>query len=117
MYLCLLPVVHLCGLRLEYDKLTRMVQRQQSVAEPVPPFYVRTFISLEVALNAALAKEKGLNASNACALTAMKQKVRKTVKEHEKEIRQYNDEYNDVHGPCGLLTLLAAYCLPGSGGI
>jgi translation initiation factor 3 subunit C len=91
------------GPLLEYDKLARMVQRQQNVAEPVPPFYIRTLISLEVALNAALAKEKEakkkMNASNARALTAMKQKVRKTVKEYEKETRQYND----VHGPCRLL--------------
>jgi translation initiation factor 3 subunit C len=105
------------GLLLEYDKLARMVQRQQNVAEPVPPFYIRTLISLEVALNTALAKEKEakkkMNASNARALTAMKQKVRKTVKEYEKEIRQYND----VHGPCNLLALLATYRLLGSGGI
>ena len=88
-----------------------MVQRQQNVAEPVPPFYIRTLISLEVALNAALAKEKEakkkMNASNARALTAMKQKVRKTVKEHEKEIRQYND----VRGSCRLLSH-ATSCLP-----
>ena len=79
----------------EFDKLTRMVQRQQNVAEPVPPFYIRTLISLETGLNAALAKEKEakkkMNASNARALTAMKQKVRKSVKEYEKEIKQYND--------------------------
>lgn len=72
-----------------------MVQRQQNVAEPVPPFYIRTLISLETGLNAALAKEKEakkkMNASNARALTAMKQKVRKTIKEFEKEIKQYND--------------------------
>ncbi|KAI9455352.1 eukaryotic translation initiation factor 3 subunit 8 N-terminus-domain-containing protein [Lactarius psammicola] len=80
----------------EYDKLARMVQRQQNVAEPIPPFYIRTLISLETGLNAALAKEKEakkkMNASNARALTAMKQKVRKTVKEFEKEIKQYNDD-------------------------
>jgi translation initiation factor 3 subunit C len=46
------------GLLLEYDKLARMVQRQQNVAEPVPPFYIRTLISLEVALNAASQKKK-----------------------------------------------------------
>jgi hypothetical protein len=94
-----------------------MVQRQQNVAEPVPPFYIRTLISLEAALNAALAKEKEakkkMNASNARALTAMKQKVRKTVKEYEKEIKQHND----VYGSYRLLMLLATYCLPGSGGI
>jgi translation initiation factor 3 subunit C len=96
-------VAHVCC-ELEYDKLTRMVQRQQNVAEPIPPFYIRTLISLEAALNAALAKEKEakkkMNASNARALTAMKQRVRKTVKEYEKEIKQYND----VHVPRKLLT-------------
>jgi translation initiation factor 3 subunit C len=107
----------MCGLHLEYDKLTRMVQRQQNIAEHVPPFYIRTLISLEAGLNTALAKEKEakkkMNASNARALTAMKQKVRKTVKEYEKEIRQYND----VCGPYRLLILLDANCLPGSGGM
>jgi len=117
MYFDMLPVAHIRPPLLEYDKLASMVQRQQNVAEPVPPFYIRTLISLEAASNAALAKEKEakkkMNGSNARALTAMKQKVRKTVKEHEKEIKQYND----VYGPYRLLTLLAAYCLPGSGGV
>ncbi|KAI9507455.1 eukaryotic translation initiation factor 3 subunit 8 [Russula earlei] len=85
----------------EYDKMTRMVQRQQNFAEPVPPFYIRTLISLETALNMALAKEKEakkkMNASNARALTAMKQRVRKTVKEYEKEIRQYNERLNNEY--------------------
>jgi hypothetical protein len=90
-----MSVSHIRATLLEYDKLARMVQRQQNVAEPVPPFYIRTLISLEAALNATLAKEKEakkkMNASNARALTAMKQKVRKTVKEYEKEIKHYND--------------------------
>ncbi len=107
----------MCGLHIEYDKLTRMVQRQQNIAEHVPPFYIRTLISLEAGLNTALAKEKEakkkMNASNARALTAMKQKVRKTVKEYEKEIRQYND----VCDPYRLHILLDANCLPGSGGM
>lgn len=110
-------VAHIRASLLEYDKLARMVQRQQNVAEPVPPFYIRTLISLEASLNAALAKEKEakkkMNASNARALTAMKQKVRKTVKEYEKEIKHYND----VCSPYRLTMLVAAYCLPGSGGI
>jgi flagellar basal body rod protein FlgB len=117
MYFYMLRVAHMRVQLLEYDKLARMVQRQQNVAEPVPPFYIRTLISLEAALNAALAKEKEakkkMNASNARALTAMKQKVRKTVKEYEKEIKQYND----VYGPYRLLMLLSTYCSPGSGGI
>jgi translation initiation factor 3 subunit C len=70
-----------------------MIQRQQNVAEPVPPFYIKTLISLEGSLNSALAKEKQaskkMNATNAKALTAMKQKVKKATKEHEKEIASY----------------------------
>lgn len=72
-----------------------MVQRQQNVAEPVPPFYLKTLASLESSLNAALAKEKEakkkMNASNARALTAMKQKVKKTVKENETELKRYQE--------------------------
>ncbi|KAG8213854.1 eukaryotic translation initiation factor 3 subunit 8 N-terminus-domain-containing protein [Butyriboletus roseoflavus] len=77
----------------EFDKLLRLVQRQSNVAEPVPPFFIRTVINLEDSLNAALAKEreakKKMNAVNARALNSMKQKVRKSTKEYEKEISQY----------------------------
>lgn len=79
---------------LEFDKLVRMVQRQQNVSEPVPPFFIRTLVTLESSLNSAVAKEKEakkkMNASNARALTAMKQKVKKVAKEHENEIKQYH---------------------------
>lgn len=70
-----------------------MVQRQQNMSEPIPPFYLRTLSSLEGSVNTALAKEKEakkkMNASNARALTAMKQKVKKTAKEYEKELKTY----------------------------
>ena len=46
-------------------------------------------------MNAALIKEKAsakkMNATNAKALTAMKQKLKKAVKEHEREIKQYKE--------------------------
>ncbi|KIM75445.1 hypothetical protein PILCRDRAFT_670892 [Piloderma croceum F 1598] len=77
----------------EFDKLARMVQRQNNVAEPIPPFYVRTLISLEKSLNTAIVKEKEakkkMNATNNRALNAMKQKMKRAAKEHEKEIKQY----------------------------
>jgi len=77
----------------EFDKLARMVQRQNNVAEPIPPFYIRTLSSLETSLNTALAKEKEakkkMNATNARALNSMKQKVKKAVKEYEKDVKQY----------------------------
>ncbi|KAH8117064.1 eukaryotic translation initiation factor 3 subunit 8 [Phellopilus nigrolimitatus] len=80
----------------EFDKLTRMVERQTNVAERVPGFYVRSLLSLDQALNTALSKEKEakkkMNASNARALNTMKQKVRKTSKEYEKEIKLLQED-------------------------
>ncbi|TFY81206.1 hypothetical protein EWM64_g2808 [Hericium alpestre] len=80
----------------EFDKLVRLVQRQQNVSEPVPPFFVRTLVSLESSLNTALSKEKEakkkMNASNARALTAMKQKVKKSLKEYEKEAKLFQED-------------------------
>lgn len=87
----------------EFDKLVRMIQRQHNVSEPIPPFYVKTLVSLENSVNNALAKEKEakqekdskktskvLNATNAKALTAMKQKLKKSVKEYETDVNKYN---------------------------
>ncbi|GJE95438.1 eukaryotic translation initiation factor 3 subunit 8 [Phanerochaete sordida] len=80
----------------EFDKLYRMVQRQQNVSEPIPPFFIRTLASLESSLNAAVSKEKEakkkMNASNARALTAMKQKVKKVIKEFETEVKKYQED-------------------------
>ncbi|KAJ7346516.1 eukaryotic translation initiation factor 3 subunit 8 N-terminus-domain-containing protein [Mycena albidolilacea] len=100
----------------EFDKLVRMIQRQHNVSEPIPPFYVKTLVSLENSVNNALAKEKEakqekdskktskvLNATNAKALTAMKQKLKKSVKEYETDVNKYNTdpeafekEYSDL---------------------
>jgi translation initiation factor 3 subunit C len=82
-----------------------MVQRQNNVAEPIPPFYVRTLISLEESLNTAILKEKEakkkMNATNNRALNAMKQKVKKAVKEYEKEIKQYQAVWHLPFGEIG----------------
>jgi translation initiation factor 3 subunit C len=70
-----------------------MIQQQHNVAEPIPPFYIRTLSSLETSLNTAISKEKDakkkMNATNAKALTAMKQKVKKALKEYEKEVKEF----------------------------
>ncbi|KAH9858870.1 eukaryotic translation initiation factor 3 subunit 8 [Lenzites betulinus] len=80
----------------EFDKLARMVQRQQNVSEPLPPFFLRTLANLEGSLTAAVAKDKEskkkMNASNARALTAMKQKVKKTSKEYERELKRFQED-------------------------
>ena len=75
----------------EFDKLLRMIQRQQNVGEPIPPFFIRTITDLETSVNDAQSKDakKKMNATNARAFTAMKQKVKKTLKDFEKEVKQY----------------------------
>ena len=78
---------------LEFDKLARMVQRQQNISESIPPFFIRTLVSLEASVNDAITKEKEakkkMNALNARALTAMKQKIKKVFKEFEKDIKLF----------------------------
>ncbi|KAF8993726.1 eukaryotic translation initiation factor 3 domain-containing protein [Cyathus striatus] len=80
----------------EFDKLARMIQRQHNVAEPIPPFYIKTLVNLETSINNALVKEKEtkkkMNATNAKALTAMKQKVKKAVKENEDDVKKYQED-------------------------
>ncbi|VDC02902.1 unnamed protein product, partial [Peniophora sp. CBMAI 1063] len=94
----------------EFDKLTRMVQRQQNMSEPLPSYFIKQVLSLETSVNDAQAKEKEskkkMNALNARALTAMKQKVKKAQKEYEKEFKAYQAdpeaferEYNAAVAP------------------
>nr|GAT57632.1 eukaryotic translation initiation factor 3 subunit 8 [Mycena chlorophos] len=97
----------------EFDKLVRMIQRQHNVAEPIPPFFLRTLNSLEDSVNNALVKEKEAkkktNATNAKALTAMKQKIKKALREYETDVNRFTAdpeafqaEYNAViaqHAP------------------
>lgn len=77
----------------EFDKLVRMVQRQQNVSEPIPPFFIRQLVNLEGALNTAMAKEKEakkkMNAANARGLNGMRQKVKKVTKEYEAEVKRF----------------------------
>jgi translation initiation factor 3 subunit C len=72
-----------------------MVQRQQNLSEPVPAFYVRTLVNLESSVNNTLLKEKEakkkMNASNAKSLTAMKQKIKKAIKEYENDVKKYQE--------------------------
>ena len=75
----------------EFDKLLRMIQRQQNVGDPIPPLFIRTTTQLESSVSDAQSKDakKKMNATNARALTAVKQKVKKTLKDFEKEAKQY----------------------------
>jgi translation initiation factor 3 subunit C len=69
-----------------------LVQRQQNVSEPIPPFYIKTLLSLDASIKNALADKdakKKLTATKARALTAMKQKIKKALKEYETEVTRY----------------------------
>jgi translation initiation factor 3 subunit C len=69
-----------------------MVQRQQNVSEPIPPFFIKTLLSLDTSIKDALADKdakKKLTATKAKALTAMKQKIKKALKEYEAEVLRY----------------------------
>lgn len=78
---------------IEFDKLVRLIQKQQNLSEPVPSFYIRTLVNLETSVNTTLQKEKEakkkMNAINAKSHMAMKQKVKKALKENEIEVKKY----------------------------
>ncbi|KAJ3483119.1 hypothetical protein NLJ89_g12091 [Agrocybe chaxingu] len=79
----------------EFDKLVRMIQRQLNLSEPVPALYIRTLVNFEVSVNSTIQKEKEakrkMNASNGKALTAMKHKIKKAIKENEADVKKYQD--------------------------
>lgn len=76
----------------EYDKISKMVQRQQNVSEHVSPFYIQMLLNLDTTVQSVLSDKdakKKLNATKAKALTAMKQKTKKALKEHESEVARF----------------------------
>lgn len=76
----------------EFDKLTRLVQRQPNSSEPIPVAYIKVILSLEegqVEANANPAAKKKMNASNAKAFNTMKQKLKKATREHEVVFEKY----------------------------
>lgn len=80
-----------------------MVERQVNLSERIPSVFIRTLVHLDQSLNAALAKEKEskkkMNATNARALNTMKQKVRKTSKEYEKEVKLLQEVSSSLFPP------------------
>lgn len=72
-----------------------MVERQTNAGERMPGSFIRAVTGLEESLNSALAKEKEakkkMSAPNARALNTMKQKVRKTIKEYEKDVKLFQE--------------------------
>ena len=75
----------------EFDKLVRLVARQGTVGEAVPTAFVKALVSLDDTLAAAQGAKKKMNATNSKALNAMKQKLKKTQRDHEDTIKRYKE--------------------------
>lgn len=76
----------------EFDKLTRLIQRQMNLGEPVPPVYIRVISTVDTALSKEKDGKKKMDATKARALNTMKQKVKKAAKEFEADIKSYADD-------------------------
>ena len=72
-----------------------MIQKHHNVSEIVPAFFIKSVVNLEASINSTVQKEKEakkkMNPSSAKALTAMKQKVKKTMKEYEAAVKKYQE--------------------------
>jgi len=83
----------------EFDKLSRQVERLQGPRGKAPKTWIRTIAELEDFMNEALAKAKvtpkKMNATQARALNAMKQKIKKTNKGYQKDIDAYRADKDD----------------------
>lgn len=82
----------------EFDKLNRQVSKLQDGGKTPKP-YIRIIAELEDSMNEALAKQKvtpkKMNATQAKALNAVKQKIKKTNKDYQTQIDAYRED-NDA---------------------
>ena len=87
----------LCNLLVEYDKLSRLsAPLPGSTSSLLPPVILRVILSLEESLgsastgaNVAGGKKSKMNATSARALTALKQKIKKAMRENETILAEY----------------------------
>ncbi|PFH61371.1 hypothetical protein XA68_17549 [Ophiocordyceps unilateralis] len=79
----------------EFDKLNRQVAKFQASGKTPKP-YIRILAELEDFMNEAIAKQKvtpkKMNATQARALNAVKQKIKKTNKEYQPQIDAYRED-------------------------
>ncbi|KAJ4144602.1 hypothetical protein LMH87_003480 [Akanthomyces muscarius] len=79
----------------EFDKLTRQISKLPA-ANKTPKPYIRILAELEDFMNESLAKQKvtpkKMNAIQARALNAVKQKIKKTNKEYQTQIDSYRED-------------------------
>ncbi|OZJ02772.1 hypothetical protein BZG36_03483 [Bifiguratus adelaidae] len=84
----------------EFDKLNRQVTKASNLmAHGVPRFYIKAIAELDDFLQDAVQKEKAakkkMNANNAKALNAMKQKLKKNNKQYEEQIERFRKNLDE----------------------
>ncbi|TFK75262.1 hypothetical protein BDN72DRAFT_508244 [Pluteus cervinus] len=92
------------AIQTEFDKLLRMTQRQSNVSEPVPPVFYKIALNLEGSLAAALPSEEAKKKLSAKARTAVKQKVKRVIREKDTEFKQYQEDPAAFERQYNLLT-------------
>ncbi|GAA6044326.1 hypothetical protein JCM8097_000922 [Rhodosporidiobolus ruineniae] len=73
----------------EFDKMVRLVSRVTTSADPIPTGFYKILSNLDEMVASAQNARKKMNATNAKALNSMKQKVKKTQREHETALTRY----------------------------
>ncbi|GAB5593322.1 Translation initiation factor 3 subunit c [Umbelopsis nana] len=102
-YLLLLFVTY--PLYTEFDKLNKLMTKAQSGINGIvtPKFYIKCLVDLEDFLQEAAQKEKAskkkMNANNAKAMNAMKQKLKKNNKAFEDKIEAYRKDPESLEEP------------------
>lgn len=86
----------------EFDKLTRLVTRHQTLTSTLPPaaqmpaLYIKTLTDMDAQITSAAKKDKEskkkMNAANAKGLNGMKQKVKKQLREFETAVESYKSD-------------------------
>ncbi|CAO3668154.1 unnamed protein product [Umbelopsis ramanniana] len=89
----------------EFDKLNKLMTKAKAGINGIvtPKFYIRCLVELEDFLQEAAQKEKAakkkMNANNAKAMNAMKQKLKKNNKSFEDKIEQYRKDPDSLEEP------------------
>jgi translation initiation factor 3 subunit C len=89
----------------EFDRLNKLMTKAQAGINGIvtPKFYIKCLVDLEDFLQEAGQKEKAakkkMNANNAKAMNAMKQKLKKNNKAHEDKMAQYRKDPDSLEEP------------------